>query len=204
MPVLPEIGLHVAAVERDLTEPILARVAAGEAAAVEECVARYGGLVWSLARRMLPVSEVEDAVQEVFIHIWRRADRYDPLAGREVTFVGTIARRRLIDFARSRGRRHEPVACSGSVEIGTVDPDHLERAEELRRLRDRWAELPSDERDVLGSAIYDGRTYSEIAEDLGIPLGTVKTRARRGLKRLKAGYNVHKTDTARFVGKGGG
>ena len=87
--------------ESAVMEPIvsvLPSVAAGDRSAMESCLQRYEGLVWSLARRMLgESSEAEDAVQEIFIELWRSAGRFDPDEGSEATFVATIARRRLVD-----------------------------------------------------------------------------------------------------------
>ncbi|MCX5746449.1 MAG: sigma-70 family RNA polymerase sigma factor, partial [Proteobacteria bacterium] len=84
--------------------PLLARVAVGDRGALRECLDRYGGLVWSIARRF-EASEAEDAVQEIFVDLWKSAVRYDPEVASEPTFIAMIARRRLIDRRRSRGRR---------------------------------------------------------------------------------------------------
>jgi RNA polymerase sigma-70 factor (ECF subfamily) len=87
-----------------VSDPILVRVAAGDGTAVRACQDTFGGLVWSIARRMLgATAEAEDAVQEVFIELWRSAGRYDPERGTEVQFVATIARRRIIDRVRRLG-----------------------------------------------------------------------------------------------------
>src|SRR5689334_2870619 len=83
---------------------LLARVAAGDAAAVRECIAQYGGLVWSIARRF-ELSDAEDAVQEIFLDLWKSAARFDPSIASEATFIAMIARRRLIDRRRTRRRR---------------------------------------------------------------------------------------------------
>ena len=81
--------------------PILTRVARGDSAAVRECIDRYGGLVWSLARRFFAnTADAEDATQDVFIHLWKSAGAYDPAIASEAVFVTTIARRRLIDGLR--------------------------------------------------------------------------------------------------------
>ena len=88
-----------------MTSTILQSVADGNAAAVDECLGKYGGLVWSLARRLCPRHEdAEDAVQEIFVEIWRNAAKFDPEIASEATYVTMIARRRLIDRNR-RARR---------------------------------------------------------------------------------------------------
>src|SRR3954470_14464574 len=84
--------------------PLLGRVAAGDQQAVRECLARYGGLVWSIARRF-EAADAEDAVQEIFLDLWKSAARFDRQIASEASFVAMIARRRLIDRKRTRGRR---------------------------------------------------------------------------------------------------
>ena len=87
---------------------ILQSVADGNAAAVDECLGKYGGLVWSLARRLCPRHEdAEDAVQEIFVEIWRNAAKFDPEIASEATYVTMIARRRLIDRYRRRAARSQ-------------------------------------------------------------------------------------------------
>ena len=105
-----------------MSRGILERVAAGEAAAVEECLAAYRGLVWSLARRSTPnLADAEDAMQEIFIAVWRNASRYDPALSAESTFITTIAKRRLIDRYRRKSRRPTLlVPAPGSTECITL------------------------------------------------------------------------------------
>src|SRR5690606_24550621 len=92
-------------------DSVMPRVAAGDPAAMEDCLTRYGGLVWSLARRFSPTNaDAEDAVQEVFIEVWRHADRYDESIASEPTFIAMIARRRLIDRQRRRDRQPKTTA----------------------------------------------------------------------------------------------
>jgi RNA polymerase sigma-70 factor (ECF subfamily) len=87
------------------TDCVLPRIAAGDPGAASDCLARYGGLVWSLARRFLSnVADAEDAMQDVFIELWKNAGRYDPSRASEPTYVTMIARRRLIDRKRKAGR----------------------------------------------------------------------------------------------------
>src|ERR1041385_2281154 len=83
---------------------LLARVAGGDPRAVRDCIARYGGLVWSIARRF-EAADAEDAVQEIFLDLWKSAARFDGRIASEAAFVAMIARRRLIDRKRTRGRR---------------------------------------------------------------------------------------------------
>src|SRR5215813_5986353 len=83
---------------------LLARVASGDRGAVRDCIARYGGLVWSIARRF-EGADAEDAVQEIFLDLWKSAARFDPRIASESAFVAMITRRRLIDRRRTRRRR---------------------------------------------------------------------------------------------------
>lgn len=164
--------------------PVLARVAAGDAEATRECIARYGGLVWSLARRFEP-SDAEDAVQEIFVDLWKSAGRYDPSIASEPAFVTVIARRRLIDRRRSRGRRpalEAGVQLPTLVDQGTA-PDTLVEANQAARA---LAALRPEQRQVLLLATCHGLSHGEIASETGLPLGTVKAHARRGLLSIRA------------------
>lgn len=166
---------------------ILERVAGGDRAAVQDCIERYGSLVHTLARRMCPPgAEVDDAVQEAFIDLWRKADRFDPRIAEETTFVAMVARRRLIDLRR-RLQRH-----GGAVEVDEslaaqgheVDVD-AELADEAARAKRAFGELKPEQQRVLKLSVWDGHSHQSIADLTGLPLGTVKTHARRGLTRLR-------------------
>ncbi len=166
---------------------LLERVAAGDSAAVDECLKQYGALVWSLVRRFSRHwADADDAVQEVFIELWRSADRFDPRRASEATFISVIARRRLIDRHRRRSREPESVPIDGE-DVGTWEqPDGSpETREEAQRARDLMQQLRAEERQVLELAIDEGMTHSQIASKTNMPLGTVKTHARRGLERLR-------------------
>jgi len=173
-----------------MSEPpqLLQRVAAGDSTAVGECIETYRGLIWSLAKRMLGASaEAEDAVQEVFIELWRHAARFDPSKGAEVTFVGTLARRRLIDRLRRLKRQPTTEALSDAVPGAAEDSaEHaVELADDARRARSALAQLGENQQRVIQLAVLQGMTHPEVAELTGFPLGTVKTHVRRGLVRLR-------------------
>lgn len=170
-----------------MTDSILGRVAAGEAQAVEECLHRYRNLVWSLARRLsADFADAEDAVQEVFIELWRNADRFDPSLASEATFVTTIARRRLIDRRRRRGRGLETVPIGDEpLPDPAATSDEVEIREEAARVRQAMQQLRPEEQHVLRLSLEQGLSQGEIAAVAQLPLGTVKTHARRGLVRLR-------------------
>lgn len=147
---------------------------------------RFSGLVWSIARKLsADPTDAEDAVQEVFIDLWRSAHRFDPARGTETTFVATIARRRLIDRGRRRQRRPEVPAVDEAYEAAperAAGPDTRERASVVERA---MGELRPEQQRVLHLAIHQGASHEQIATSTGMPLGTVKTHARRGLMRLR-------------------
>lgn len=170
-----------------MTEPLLPQVAAGDPTAVDAFLRRHQNMVWGLARRFCRSAEdAEDATQDIFVEIWRSAARFDSRAGSEVTFLMTIARRRLIDRARRQGRRPaaELLEDAGTI-AAPAQQDRAELDDEVQRAQEALAQLRPEQREVLGLALGHGRTHHEIAAAIGIPLGTVKSHARRGLIRLR-------------------
>jgi len=174
--------------EIELQAPILPRVAQGETNAIDECIDRYGGLVWSIACRLSPsTADAEDAVQEIFVDLWRNAGRFRENLGTEATFVSVLARRRLIDRQRKLRRNPEPQ----SIEEGEIDfpaprsASQVELAEDGARATACLEKLRQNEREVLELSIYHGLTQTRIAERTGVPLGTVKSLIRRALVQLR-------------------
>ncbi len=170
-----------------MAQSILNRIAAGEKSAVQECLDAYGGLIWSLARRMLRNSEeAEDAVQEIFIDVWKNAARFDDEKSSETTFVAMIARRRLIDRLR---RAHRQPSANYLADIAAADEPSsqsdaqvcVEAGEAARAMKN----LRPEQRQVLHLSIVEGLSHQEIADTLEMPLGTVKTHARRGLMQVR-------------------
>jgi RNA polymerase sigma-70 factor (ECF subfamily) len=165
----------------------LQRVARGDEAAVQACFDEFGGLVWSLARRMLPRGEdPADAVQEIFIELWRKADRYDPSIASEKTFVAMLTRRRMIDKIRKAGRTPRSAALDEAAHVPVDDgPNQVELSEEANRIRKLMEQLTPDQQKVLSLSVNEGWAHRQIAESLNMPLGTVKTHVRRGLMRVR-------------------
>lgn len=170
-----------------MSSSLLQQIAAGNAAAVEEFLRRHGNTVWGLARRFCRnADDAEDATQEILVEVWKSAGRYDPAYGSELTFVMTIARRRLIDRARRLGRRPEIDLLEASEQIAAADQgDRVELGDEVRRAQEALQQLRPEQREVLEQALTLGRTHQEISAAIGIPLGTVKSHARRGLIKLR-------------------
>ncbi len=166
---------------------LLQRIAANDASAVQETLDRYGRLVFALARRMSAgPSDAEDAVQEIFLEIWKSASRFDPDVAAEPTFITMCARRRLIDRRRRADRRLRPEALPAQLPDSGADHEaRIDRSEEAARAAEALKELRPEQKRVLELSIYDGLTHQEIAEETGLPLGTVKTHARRGLLRVR-------------------
>lgn len=162
---------------------ILQRVALGIERAMEHCIKKYSGLVWTIAKRYVrDHSSAEDIVQETFLELWKSAKRYDPAIATESTFIGMLARRRAIDFARKESRRpqHEPLPDVESLPMLTTEPPSAinSKGEDVRAA---IGQLPEETQKIFSLHFEQGMTHPEIAEQTGIPLGTVKTRLRRGL-----------------------
>lgn len=164
----------------------LGRVARGEPGAVRACVDQYGGLVWSLAlKRTRSREEAEDAVQEIFLDLWRSAERFDPRLSSEAGFVALIARRRLIDLARKRARRPELTALPEGVDAPSDDYARIERGIEAGQVLDVVQTLPEKQQRMISLSLIEGLSHSQIAERTGVPLGTVKSNIRRGVAEVR-------------------
>ncbi|MCA9310050.1 MAG: sigma-70 family RNA polymerase sigma factor [Phycisphaerales bacterium] len=165
---------------------LLQRVARGDAGAVREVVDEYGDLVWSLARRFtMSDADAEEAVQDIFVLLWRKADRYDAARGSEATFISVLARRLLID--RWRRERRQPDRDDIAAQAAAADGAHpiLEHDELSVAAAQAYADLDEDRQLVLRLSIERGYTHEMIASATGVPLGTVKTRIRSGLGRIR-------------------
>jgi RNA polymerase sigma factor (sigma-70 family) len=168
------------------TDHILPGIASGTPRAMDLCITQYGGIVWSIVRRYVRESaEAEDVVQEVFTEVWKKAGSFDPAIASESTFIGMIARRRAIDFLRRQGRQpgFESLAAAESFPQPTAENASIVCDPET--VKSSLANLPADTRQLFHLFFEDGFTHPEIAEKTGLPLGTVKTRLRRGLIVLR-------------------
>jgi RNA polymerase sigma factor (sigma-70 family) len=175
-------------------EALLAGLAAGDPDAAAGFVRRFQGRVYGLAVTILGEPQAaEDVAQETFVRAWRYAATYDERRGRVSTWLLTIARNLALD--RARLNRVSPVDPDLiAAQLQQVEPagspDEPEAHAERDHLRGLLAELPAEQRRALVLATYFGRTAKEISELDGVPLGTVKTRIRTGMHRLRAAYEV--------------
>lgn len=170
-----------------MTQAILQRIASGEKNAAEDCLKQYGGLVWSLARKMFSKNEdAEDAVQEIFIEIWKNAERFDETQSSETTFIAMIARRRLIDRLRYNNRRLSPDYLEDTLtEPANRYDEQMQASVEAKQAARAMKNLRPEQQTVLQLSIIQGLSHQEISDTTGMPLGTVKTHARRGLLQVR-------------------
>jgi RNA polymerase sigma-70 factor (ECF subfamily) len=179
-------------------EALMAAIAVGDQAAFGVVYDRYADLVYSTANRVLrDPALAEDAAQDVFVRIWLRPETFVPVRGRFLSWLLSVARNRAVDEIRARGRRMRremPAGASGDDvaairDEGSSGIDPMHRAELRERqtaVRLALGDLPPEQRLVLELSYFGGFTQQEIALNLHEPLGTVKTRIRLGMQKLRA------------------
>jgi len=168
----------------------LARLARGDQAALAELYDRHARLIYSLALRILhDRADAEEVVQDVFAQVWAQAARYDPSRGAVAAWMLMLARSRAIDRLRAKRVRPEAAAdadaVEGVIDLAAAQDLELLSAEQVARLQRALKELPDAQRTALELAYYEGLTHVEIAARLGEPLGTVKTRIRQAVMKLR-------------------
>jgi RNA polymerase sigma-70 factor (ECF subfamily) len=187
---------YLSPMSSDNTDSILKLIAKGEDRAFNLLIEKYGNLVWSIGRKFLyNESDVEDAVQEVFIAIWKAAEKFDHTKASEVTFISMIARRRFIDYLRkvSKHRNLQSIDEDNGQEL--FKESILNESTDLQLIKDAIGTLEIEDQELLNLSVYQGYSHSEIAKLLNIPLGTVKTRIRRNLIKLKSLFDTKQRAT---------
>jgi RNA polymerase sigma-70 factor (ECF subfamily) len=175
-------------VDRELTS-VIAAVAAGDDVAFASLYDALAPTVFGVVKRVLrDPAQAEEVTQEVFVELWRQATRYDPSRGSPRTWAVTIAHRRAVDRVRSEQahRDRHAVVGAAAVESPPSPEDESLDVDDRRRAREALGGLPAAQREALELAYYDGLTHVQIAERLDVALGTVKTRIRDGLIRLRS------------------
>jgi RNA polymerase sigma-70 factor (ECF subfamily) len=170
-------------------------IKAGEAAGLEALFERYGRAVTSVCRRIVGDSrEAEEAALDAFLQLWEHGDRYDPGRASPLSYLMTLARSRALDRARALGRRRSVVGEEDAALLAALErvdgapPSPLSAllsAEHRSAIERALASLPPEQRESVALAFFEGLSHREVAERLGAPLGTVKTRIRQGLIRLR-------------------
>ncbi len=175
---------------------LMQRIARGDQQALGQLYDRYGRLVFSLARSLVgDEAAAEEITQDAFTRVWTRAGTYLPEQARPLTWLMRIARNRAIDELRSRSSRPQARSISWLEEDlpdGGADPaEEAELSRRRKKVAGAIAALPAEQRRVLALAYFQAYTHREIAGILKQPLGTVKTRLRAAMKRLRADLEEH-------------
>jgi RNA polymerase sigma factor (sigma-70 family) len=168
-------------------EAIVALVARSDESALAELYDRFGRVAYGLALRIVRDEKLaEDAVQEGFLAAWRNADRFMPERAKASTWLLTLVHRRAVDLVRRENRRRADALTEGvePVSAGSVEDDAWLRFER-ERVQAALRKLPDQQREALELAYYGGFSQSELAERLGLPVGTIKSRMFTGLARLR-------------------
>lgn len=167
-------------------EALLQRLVSADEAALAALYDRFGRVAYGLALRILRDRTLaEDAVQDAFLGAWRTAASFDPARGKASTWLLTLVHRRAVDLVRREDRRRGEPLDSAPAASGDATDETAEVREQRRRVQAALAQLPEQERRALELAYYGGLTQSELSEQLGVPLGTVKSRMFSALARLR-------------------
>jgi RNA polymerase sigma-70 factor, ECF subfamily len=167
-------------------EALIENVARSDDAALAELYDRYGRVAYGLALRVLrDPSLAEDAVQEAFLHVWRSAGRFEAGRAKVGTWVLTFVHRRAVDLVRREERRRTEEAEAVPTPSAPGADEDADRRSKREIVQDALRRLPPEQREAIELAYYGGYTQSELAERLGEPLGTIKSRMFTGLQRLR-------------------
>jgi RNA polymerase sigma-70 factor, ECF subfamily len=182
-----------------MVEPtnLLKKIAEGDRTALSQLYDRYSRLIYAIAWKSLnSVEDCEEVVLEVFAQVWRIADRFDSEKGSPDQWIFTLARSRILDRLRKIQRLNKvntAIAAEKEIAFPTISVDPLEAVEIVERQQQvlaALAKIPPEQRQVIEMAYYQGLTHTEIAAATGLSIGTVKTRLRLGLSKLKVTFET--------------
>jgi len=178
---------------------LMQRIAQADQAALSTLYQRYGTIIYSLALRVLQNTGLaEEVTQDVFLEVWNRPQIWDPAKGRLSSWMLTITRYTAIDRLRKDRRRPEATTTpldDLSELLSTIAQTDDALWQDGQMLRSRRRQLPTEQAEVIELAFFQGLTHSELAETLKLPLGTIKTRVRLGLRKLRGLWNDAHKDT---------
>jgi RNA polymerase sigma-70 factor (ECF subfamily) len=174
------------------------RLVARDPGALSELYDQFGSYVFGLAVRVIGDRHAaEDVAQEVFLSLWERPEAFEPARGRLRTFLGTLAHRRAVDVVRREEARRRRAARDAATTTPIPDVGELAMAiVTAEQVRAEVSRLPSEQRAAIELAYFGGRTYRQVAEELGIPEGTAKSRMRLGLGRIAQALEAQGVDLA--------
>ena len=185
-------------------QQLVIQLAAGDRNALSQLYDRYSRMIYAIAWKSLnSVEDCEEVVLEVFAQIWRIADRFDSEKGSVEQWIFTLARSRILDRLRKIQRLNKVntiITAEKEIVFPTISVDPLEAveiAERQHQVLTALAKIPPEQRQVIEMAYYQGLTHTEIAAATGLSLGTVKTRLRLGLSKLKVTFETESSSTSR-------
>jgi RNA polymerase sigma-70 factor, ECF subfamily len=172
----------------DWERTVCERMGAGDEGALGEVYDQFAAFVYGLAYRVIgDARAAEDVSQDVFVGMWQRPASFDPSRGTLRGWLGTLTHRRAVDYVRREEARRRRSEREASRAVSSPDVEEMATALlAADRVRVALASLPAEQRRAIELAYFEGRTYRQVAEDLGIPEGTAKSRLRLGLRRVAA------------------
>ena len=178
-----------ASTERAALSAALARVGQGDRVALHEVYRRTASKLFGVCLRIFPEpSDAEDALQDAFVIVWQKAGSFDPARASPITWLVTLTRNRAIDRLRASGRRlTAPLELAVDVADDAPDAEAcLIASDDRARIAQCMDALASSDATMIRTAFFEGATYADIADRASVPVGTVKSRIRRALMKLKA------------------
>ena len=181
---------------KEIDAALAARLMARDDGALTQAVKLYGGIVNGMARRIVADALLaEEVTQDVFVALWRRPGAFDPERGSLKTFLATLARNKAVDLVRREDRvRRTTQSLLAEFPATLRSNEFADKMGKRWEIDDALAQIPASQREVIALAYFGGRTYREVATELGIPEGTVKTRMRNGLSTMRSALSRTRED----------